>query len=99
MPAKHMPSRMCVRCRSVRLKPELLRMVRLPCGEIVADKTGRAMGRSAYVCADLRCVEGALKARLFELALHQPTPADQAEALVAMAQSVKAAGVKPVGKD
>lgn len=92
---------MCVRCRAVRPKPELLRMVRLPGGEVVADSTGRRSGRSAYVCRDMRCVQGALKARLFERALGQPMPPEQVQALVAMVQpdGWRTAGVEPVGKD
>ena len=44
------PDRTCVACRTVRPKRDLQRIVRTPTGEIVADETGRAAGRGAYVC-------------------------------------------------
>ncbi len=81
-----------MRCRAVRPKSDLLRLIRLASGEVVADNTGRPSGRSAYVCADLACVQGALKGRLFERALRRPTPSEQAETLISMAQKAKAAG-------
>ena len=50
MKPRHVPMRTCVVCREKRPKRELLRIVRTPEGEVIADPTGRANGRGAYVC-------------------------------------------------
>lgn len=49
MAQKKIPMRMCVGCREMRPKKELIRIVRSPEGEVHADPTGRAPGRGAYV--------------------------------------------------
>lgn len=51
MPAKHIPVRQCMACRSRRPKQELLRIV-LSEGQPTIDPTGRKPGRGAYVCPD-----------------------------------------------
>ena len=50
MKQKKVPMRMCVGCREMKPKRELLRVVRSPEGEISFDLTGRKSGRGAYVC-------------------------------------------------
>ena len=45
MAQKKIPMRMCVGCREMRPKKELIRIVRSPEGEVHADPTGRAPGR------------------------------------------------------
>ena len=45
MAAKKTPMRMCVACREMKPKRELIRIVRTPENEICADTTGRAAGR------------------------------------------------------
>ena len=58
---KKIPERMCVACRSVKPKSELLRIVRAPSGEIKIDLTGKAAGRGAYVCDNEDCVRRCVK--------------------------------------
>lgn len=53
--------RTCTGCGSVKNKFEFLRVVKLPDGNVVFDKTGKLSGRGAYVCNDPKCVEKALK--------------------------------------
>lgn len=60
--------RMCVACRQMRPKKELVRIVRTPEGEIRLDATGRANGRGAYLCASAACLERAVKTRALERA-------------------------------
>ena len=55
MPAKKVPMRMCVGCREMKPKKELLRIVRSPEGEISVDRTGKVSGRGGYVCAHPAC--------------------------------------------
>lgn len=67
---KKIPMRMCVSCREMRPKKELLRVVRTPEGAIVLDRTGRANGRGAYLCDRLECLNRAVKTRALERALN-----------------------------
>lgn len=52
---KSQPMRMCIACRQMKLKKEMLRVVKTADGEIFADETGKAAGRGAYVCSDEAC--------------------------------------------
>jgi predicted RNA-binding protein YlxR (DUF448 family) len=57
MRRKHVPQRTCIACRQVKSKRELIRIVRLPDGEILVDETGKANGRGAYLCRERACWE------------------------------------------
>lgn len=80
---KKVPMRMCVACRTMKPKRELMRVVRPPAdaeaGEakpaLLLDATGKANGRGAYICADAACVERAQKTRALERALGCPVEA------------------------
>ncbi len=61
--------RMCVSCREMQPKKELMRVVRTPEGAVVLDATGRANGRGAYLCKKSACLEKAIKSRALERAL------------------------------
>lgn len=69
---KKVPMRMCVACREMKPKKELIRVVRTPEGEIIADETGRKNGRGAYLCRSEACFNKALKTRALDRALEQP---------------------------
>ena len=69
---KKVPMRMCVACREMKPKKELIRVVRTPEGEIVADETGRKNGRGAYLCRAEACFNKAVKTRALDRALEQP---------------------------
>lgn len=77
---RKIPQRMCVGCREMRSKREMVRVVRTPGGEVRVDPTGKASGRGAYV--DLRepCVAAALRGGLAQ-ALEVPIPEEIATAL------------------
>ena len=49
------PLRMCIACREMKPKKEMLRVVRNADGEIYPDYTGKAPGRGAYICAAEEC--------------------------------------------
>ena len=53
--------RTCTGCGEAQNKFDFLRVVRLPDGNVVFDKTGKLSGRGAYVCDDPKCIEKALK--------------------------------------
>lgn len=65
---KKTPLRMCVVCREMKPKKELIRVVVGETGEIVLDETGKAGGRGAYVCLG-ECVNSLEKRKSFERAL------------------------------
>ena len=63
---KKIPMRMCVACREMKPKKELIRVVRSPEGEISLDTTGKKSGRGAYVCPNAECLRLARKSRKLE---------------------------------
>lgn len=69
---KKIPMRMCVACREMRAKKDLMRVVRTGEGEMKLDLTGKSSGRGAYLCRDAACVRKAIKTRALERALEAP---------------------------
>ena len=69
------PVRTCLGCRRARPKDVLVRLVRSEDGVVSADRTGRALGRGAYVCADALCVERALARGRLAHAFRKPCAA------------------------
>ena len=68
MKEKKVPLRMCVGCREMKPKKELLRVVKAPDGAVSIDVTGRKPGRGAYVCHSAECLKKAIKQRQLERA-------------------------------
>ena len=66
---KKIPMRMCVGCREMKPKRELIRVVRSQDGNVTVDCTGKAAGRGAYVCRSVECLERAIKTRGLDRAL------------------------------
>ena len=66
---KKTPMRMCVGCREMKPKKELLRVVRSPGGEVSIDPAGKKSGRGAYVCHQESCLARAIKQRQLDRAL------------------------------
>ena len=67
---KKQPLRMCVACRELKDKRQLIRLVRLPTGELQLDKmSGRLPGRGTYLCPTGECFKKARKARSLEKVL------------------------------
>ena len=60
---KNLPKRTCIGCNEIKLKKELIRIVKNKEGQISLDKTGKANGRGAYICDNIECLE---KERNFE---------------------------------
>lgn len=80
---KKIPLRQCVGCREHREKPQLVRVVRSPEGEIALDLRGKLPGRGAYICPDPQCLKRAVKSRALERALNVPIPPEVMETLAA----------------
>ena len=49
--------RMCICCRQMKDKRDLLRVVKNKEGDIFVDTTGKKNGRGAYVCKDSECLK------------------------------------------
>ena len=81
MKPKKIPMRMCVGCREMKPKKELLRVVRSPEGEISFDLTGRKPGRGAYVCHSRECLLRAIKQKQLERAFSAPISDEVRDAL------------------
>lgn len=56
----HIPERMCIGCRQMRPKSELLRLVDVD-GEIIVDSGQRIRARGVYLCPDEACINLARK--------------------------------------
>lgn len=71
MPPKprKIPMRMCVGCREMKPKKELLRVVRSPEGLVSLDPTGKKPGRGAYCCYNAECLRRALRQGQLEVRL------------------------------
>lgn len=66
---RKIPMRMCVGCREMKPKMQLLRVVKPQDGEAYIDRKGKAPGRGAYVCDQIECLRKAQKSRALERAL------------------------------
>lgn len=80
---KKIPMRQCLGCREMKPKPELLRVVRSPEGEVSLDTRGKKPGRGAYVCPNADCLRRAVKSRALSRALETQIPDEVMERLAA----------------
>lgn len=78
---KKIPLRQCVGCREMKPKPELIRVVKSPEGEVSLDFRGKKPGRGAYVCPQAECLKKARKSRALERAFSASLPDEVYEAL------------------
>ena len=72
MKEKKVPMRMCVGCREMKPKVQLLRVVKPQDGDAHIDRTGRSPGRGAYICGRAECLKRAIKQRQLERAFECP---------------------------
>ncbi|MDO4582133.1 MAG: YlxR family protein [Bacillota bacterium] len=61
--------RMCVACRQLKERRQLIRLVRTPSGQVLIDDSGKQAGRGAYICRDGECLRKARKAKSLPRAL------------------------------
>lgn len=71
---RKIPMRKCTGCAQHFPKIELIRVLRLPTGEIALDITGKKSGRGAYLCKNPACLKKAKKARRLESSLECEIP-------------------------
>ena len=63
---KKIVQRTCMGCNLKKNKKELIRLVFNKNKEIFVDETGKAEGRGAYICDDIKCLEKAIKTKRLE---------------------------------
>ena len=80
---KKSPQRMCIACRQMFDKKDLLRVVRAPDGTVSVDYGGKKNGRGAYVCSDAQCREKCAKG-LLKKHLECEIPKEISEELLAV---------------
>lgn len=66
---KKIPQRMCIACRQMKDKKDLLRCRLTPEGIVEIDPTGKKSGRGAYICSSPECAAKAKKHNLLSKAL------------------------------
>ena len=81
MKPKKTPMRMCVGCREMKPKKELIRVVRSPEGVVSMDPVGKKPGRGAYVCRSEACLKRAIKQKQLERQLETSLTPEVADAL------------------
>lgn len=60
---KKIPLRMCIVCKEMKPKKELIRVVKSVDGTIGLDTTGKANGRGAYICNSDECMAKLVKTK------------------------------------
>lgn len=81
MKLKKIPMRMCVGCKELKPKKELLRIVALPTGIIELDRTGKKSGRGVYICNSSECFQKAFDSHELERSLKRPVSRDVYDAI------------------
>ncbi len=63
----HIPERMCVVCRAHKNVEDLIRFGVDPSTNTPSPDTGvKSMGRGAYICRDIKCIEKSQKKHILE---------------------------------
>ena len=78
---KKTPLRMCLGCREMKAKRELIRVVKSPEGEVSLDLAGKKNGRGAYLCRSAPCLGRAVKTKALSRAFGVPVPQNIMDAL------------------
>ncbi|MFC1943355.1 RNase P modulator RnpM [Chloroflexota bacterium] len=79
---KHIPQRTCMACRKIKVKEELIRVVRISDGSVEVDTGGKKAGRGAYLCQTQECWEIGLKGGRLEHSLRTTLTPDNREQLI-----------------
>ena len=78
---KKIPQRQCIGCREMKNKPDMIRVIRTPEGEIKIDETGRMNGRGAYICRSGECLRASIRNHGLERSLHTSIPEEISQQL------------------
>ena len=58
---KLIEQRMCIGCRTVKHKSEMIKIIKDTKGHISIDLSGKKAGHGAYLCKDIKCLKIAIK--------------------------------------
>ena len=78
---RKIPERQCLGCNEHKPKPELLRVVRDPEGNVSLDFGGKKSGRGAYICKSLKCLQKARKSGRIQKNLDCSIPEEVLDAM------------------
>ena len=73
--------RMCVACKQMHEKKELIRIVKNKEGVFSVDRHGKASGRGAYVCDSAVCMNKIIKNKLLNRAFSMEIPTEVYDAI------------------
>lgn len=71
---KKVSLRMCVGCRQMKEKKDLIRIIKDVTGNIVVDDKVKQSGRGAYLCKNQECLQKCIKTRALNRALSCEIP-------------------------
>lgn len=72
--SRKLPMRQCVGCGEMKIKKEMMRVLKTTQEEIVLDTTGKKNGRGAYLCFSKECLKKAVKNKGLERSLKMNIP-------------------------
>ena len=78
---KKIPLRLCVGCKEMKPKKEMMRVIKSAEGDIFLDTTGKKNGRGAYICKQVECLEKAFSNHGLERSLKISIPKETMENL------------------
>ena len=73
--------RMCLCCREMKPKKEMVRVTLNKEGVIALDLSGKAPGRGAYLCKEAECAKKLSKTKALDRAFARTVPTEVYEAL------------------
>jgi len=76
MTQKKQSLRMCIVCRTMKPKPNLVRVAKQADGTIAVDQTQKASGRGAWVCAEEACLNKLKKSKSLHRAFRKEIEED-----------------------
>ena len=71
---KKVPMRQCVGCGSMKIKKEMMRVLKTAEEGIILDTTGKKNGRGAYLCVSMECLQKARKNKGLERSFKMSIP-------------------------
>jgi len=80
--APRIPQRTCIGCRETFPQASLLRLVRSPSGEVLADPAHKLPGRGVYLCYSCDCIEKATAREQLQRGFRKPVTPISAQQLV-----------------
>ena len=89
---KKIPMRKCVGCGEMKMKKELMRILRTENGEFVVDAEGKKNGRGAYICTSAECFRKAVRNKGLERSFKQEIPQDVYDRLEKEMDSIEQKG-------